>query len=239
MIFSSAKAGADAKAHAATVQAAIVFQRAPWRAPTFLVILSSLSRSALVIRFARDDDQRDEAMSWLGRWQTPIAIIWGYRSPRLQRVRRELRGTDPRSESLSTSAKERNDGRPVPTGTEASRGRRTGGTRENGGNLSATACAERALAKAGVAGSLGVMSRRLGPSAVGQAARGKPRSHSRCEAPLRAFQGRRSALNPHIGGQARISTGFAQYSSRAIREPEPNHGNKGDRSNVVAEKQEP
>jgi hypothetical protein len=29
------------------------------------------------------------------------------------------------------------------------------------------------------------------------------------------------------------------YASRAIREPEPNGGNKGDRSNVVAEEQEP
>jgi hypothetical protein len=51
------------------------------------------------------------------------------------------------------------------------------------------------------------MSRRLGPSAVGHAAGGTPRGHSRCEAPLRAFQGRRSALNQHIGGQAKTSTG--------------------------------
>jgi hypothetical protein len=53
----------------------------------FLVMLSSLSRFVLVIRFARDDDQRDEAMSWVGRWQTPIAILPGYRRRGLQGAR--------------------------------------------------------------------------------------------------------------------------------------------------------
>ena len=65
-----------------------------------------------------------------------------------------------------------------------------------------------ALAKTGVAGSLGVMSRRLGPSAVWQAARGEAAASRLCVTPLRAVQGRRSALKRHIGGQAKTSTGL-------------------------------
>jgi len=63
-----------------------------------------------------------------------------------------------------------------------------------------------ALARTGVAGSLGVMSRRLGPSAVWQAARGEAAASRLCVTPLRAVQGRRSALKRHIGGQAKTST---------------------------------
>src|SRR6202041_2107926 len=42
MILSAAKAGAAASAHAATAQAVIVFQRAPRRLPTLVLIRSSL-----------------------------------------------------------------------------------------------------------------------------------------------------------------------------------------------------
>jgi hypothetical protein len=74
-----------------------------------------------------------------------------------------------------------------------------------------------ALAKTGVAGSLGVMSRRLGPSAVRRAARGEAAASRLCVTPLRAVQGRRSALKRHIGGQAKTSTGLYP-AIRAIRE---------------------
>ena len=63
-----------------------------------------------------------------------------------------------------------------------------------------------ALAKTGVAGSLGVMSRRLGPSVVWRAARGEAAASRLCVTPLRAVQGRRSALKRHIGGQPKTST---------------------------------
>ena len=57
MILSAAKAEADVSAHAATAQAAIVFQRAPRWIPSVLVIRSSLLGFAVLACFARDDDQ--------------------------------------------------------------------------------------------------------------------------------------------------------------------------------------
>ena len=63
MILSAAKAGLNASAQAARAPAVAVFQRAPRRLPMFVVMPSSLSRLAIVARFASDDDQRKHAMS--------------------------------------------------------------------------------------------------------------------------------------------------------------------------------
>jgi hypothetical protein len=50
------------------------------------------------------------------------------------------------------------------------------------------------------------------------AARGKPQPFVSARTPLRAFQGRRSALNRHVGRRGEISTGILpSYSSRAIQ----------------------
>jgi hypothetical protein len=92
-----------------------------------------------------------------------------------------------------------------------------------------------ALAKTGVAGSLGVMSRRLGPSAVWRAARGEAAASRLCVAPLRAVQGRRSALKRHIGGQAKTSTGL--YPS--IRGPGNPRGEHNDGNNGAAQGSKP
>jgi hypothetical protein len=75
MILSAAKAGADASAHAASAQAVIVFQCAPRRGPTFLIMASSSWASTLSLAFVSDDDQRDEAKSSMARWQTSISIF--------------------------------------------------------------------------------------------------------------------------------------------------------------------
>jgi hypothetical protein len=82
------------------------------------------------------------------------------------------------------------------------------------------------LAKTGVAGSLGVMSRRLGPSAVRRAARGEAAASRLCVAPLRAVQGRRSALKTTYreGGE---NFHWPLSTHTANPRGEPNDGNKG------------
>ena len=144
-------------------------------------------------RFASGDDQPREAMSWIGRWQTRKG------SPKPDR---RLKGRRPRRSTARLQA----------------------GFRRSIGICHRDAAdgvieVRLAYAKTGVAGSLGVMSRRLGPSAVRRAARGEAAASRLCVAPLRAVQGRRSALKRHIGGQAKTSTGlYPPIRGRAIRE---------------------
>jgi hypothetical protein len=83
--------------------------------------------------------------------------------------------------------------------------------------------------KAGVAGSLGGMSRRRAlQRPAGR--QGKPRDRSPVQTPLRAFQGQRSASNWYIGREAKMSTG-----RRAVMNSDRN---KRDRSSVIAGEQE-
>ena len=79
------------------------------------------------------------------------------------------------------------------------------------------------------------MSRRLGPSAVRRAARGEAAASRLCVTPLRAVQGRRSALKRHIGGQAKTSTGL--YPS--IRGPGNPRGEHNDGNNGAAQGSKP
>ena len=84
-----------------------------------------------------------------------------------------------------------------------------------------------ALAKTGVAGSLGGHEPATGPFSGPAGGKRGSRGQSPVRGAAEGCQGRRSALKPHIGREAKISTGLLPSYVSGNPRGEPNDGNKG------------